>query len=272
MSATDVGKTLSKINENICKVFKDGVKIATDPKHTDADVEKFWQDIDKVGIGSTEDSLKEAYAQAKAAATKHLMDRGWTHADIDSWFNPRWEKIKNAAEKARGYVPKVEKAAQSAWRTVVGFVGAIAALAAGTVIYAFFFKSGPTPEERAALAVIHQSQTQRMQINHLSEIMISAQEFRIMIGDLSPAPMPTITLPAPVQAVATAPVQVTVTTPTGSREFISNVERVYRSSPEPVRQRIEETVDRPAVDRSGGGHHKTFTVRGTPFGSATFSY
>lgn len=277
MSVTGVGKTLSNISENIVKVFEEGCNIATDPNHTEEDVTKFWRDLENVGKGSTEASLNEAQTQAKEATTRRLVGRGWSQADIEIWFNPRWEKIKNAAEKTRTTVPTVEKAAHSVWRNLVGFVGGIAALATATVIYGIF-NSGPTPEEQAVLNLLRHNREEQMQIQRLSEIMISAEEFRNLINSLavSTAPTPTTEIPLPVavQVVAAAPVHVNVTTPTGTREFTSNIERVYQNSPEPVRRRIEETLVDPPEDRvpPDHSHHKTFTVGGTPFGSATFSY
>lgn len=284
MSVLDFQKAVSKIHQNILNLISDGFH-TFDDNATQEEKDKFRQDLDNVFKSSSQDARNEALAQAKEASTKHLLDRGYSRADIERRFNPLWEKIKNAAEEARVTSPEVKKAAQSVWLKLVGFVGAIAALAAGTGIYAFF-NSGPTPEEQAALDIIHRSQLQRMQIEHLSEIMISADEFQIMIAGLtiSSAPMPTQTpLPLRVEAVAAAPVHVTVITPTGRQEFTTDIGEVYRNSPEPVQHRIEQTVSSPieqtvpspdeqTASRPERSFHKTFTVSGTPFGSATFSY
>jgi len=284
MSVLDFQKAVSKIHQNILKLIEEGFH-TFDDNATQEDKDKFLQDLQNVFKGSSEDALNEARAQAEEGATKHLLDRGYSQADIERRFNPVWEKIKNAAEEARVTIPEVEKAAHSVWLRVVGFFGAIAALAAGTATYAFFH-SGPTPDEQAALDIIHQSQVQRMQIERLSEIMISAGEFHIMIDGLTAPSAPTPTqapLPLRVEAVAAVPVHVTVITPTGAQEFTTDIGQMYRNSPEAVQHRVEQTVSSPIEQAASSpdeqtasppdrSFHKTFTVSGTPFGSATFSY
>jgi len=253
MSITNVGETLSNIHGNIIKVFEDGARIATGSDYNQADVDKHWQDIDNVGKVSSRDSLNEAYAQVKEAATKHLMDRGWSKAGVDGWFNPRWAKILNAAEKARGSMPEVEKAAHSVWRQLVGFVGAIAALAAGTAIIATV-NSGPTPEKQSILDFLHRDQVLQQQIQRWSDIMIREEEFRRMVNvfDIpnlppaivlqeTPVAVP-VAMPASIKAVAALPLLVEVSHGPSAYIGRTTVGEVYQNVPQ-ARQQIDTHAD-----------------------------
>jgi hypothetical protein len=84
-------------------------------------------------------------------------------------------------------------------------------------------------------------------------------------------------------------VAVQVTTPSGTRNFETTIADVYVNSPAPVQEYLINNPPAAAVEpdpdsiqdpdpepeppqTAPSEYHKTFTVGGTPFGSATFSY
>ena len=302
---TSFSETVTKINKNLIDTFEKAADAAA--KGT-ADAEQHWRNFEKACQDTGSTSLDAAYEKAKKHLTTRWMELGLTKAEAEARFAAKLKHLKELAEKSQTvqtYGPKVQAAAKYGW---LKFVGGVTAIFAAAVVYTSATNSGPSPETKAALETLRRNEIHQEQLKRLNDIVISEEDFNIMIGGLevpsAPTPVePAVAvaaapaLPAPIAAAAAMPVAVEVTTPSGTRTFESNIGQVYRNSPPVVRERLENTVsspppkithgyDGPGITEdpdscfvrhcmSGGdgdGRHKTFTVGGTPFGSATFSY
>ncbi|MGA2052355.1 MAG: hypothetical protein ABSH19_03485 [Opitutales bacterium] len=250
MSTAAVGKTLHHIVENIVNVFKEGANLTTN--YSDAAYDKWKQDAANVFKDTGSDSAEEAKTQAKEGLTKHLMDGGMSKSDAEKWFEARWKDALDGAEKLRKTAPKVADAAQMTWK---GFLGAVTAIFTGAVIFSFVHNR-PSPDQLAMRNLIQNEQMQQEQIQRLSQIMISQDDFNIMTGSLlvQSAPEPTkppdppAAMPAPIQAIAAEPAQVEVETPSGTQEVTTTVEQVYRSAPPQVQRAMESTPPPPPIE------------------------
>ena len=271
---------LAKIHKNLIYTFEKAadaaVKGETDAEQTFRDFEKACKDT---GITST-DAIRD---ELKKHLTKSWMDSGMSKVDAEAQFGAKWKNVKDLGDKVIKYAPKVETAAKVGW---LKFVGVVTAIFSGAMIYVYTqTPSGPTPDQKAALDIIRHVENTRRQIGYLNQIVISQNELYELLRGLEVQSAPTLVLPIPIAVAATAPVEVQVTTPNGTRTFETTFGQVYVNSPPPVREHLvnnpPETYgndDPGSTENSGhsqGGvndHHKTFTVGGTPFGSATFSY
>ena len=285
MGITSIGKTVTTVTQNIIKVIEEGCDIATHP-HTQADVDKFWRDLANVGKDASKDLSNEAQAQAREAAVKRLTGSGWSKADAEKWFENQWKKIADSAEKASKTVPKVipkvEKAAHSAWLKLAGFVGAAAAIVSVAAIISAI-NSGPTPEQQRLDDFFRRQQVHRMQMEQLEKIAVSEEEFNLMVGSLAvPSPpeveapeTPLPVLPPPIAAIAYEPAKVEVTTSSGTRGISTTVGQVYRSSPPQVQQAMERPShterEHSYEDHPSRLGHKDFTVD-AGFASAHISF
>ncbi len=291
MSIAHVGKTLNNINQNIIKTMKEGCDIVVNPKSTQADVDKFWEDFNNVFKDSSVDLGNEARSQAREGVTKHLMDGGMSKAEAEALFADQWKKVLDTAEKVRKNMPKVEAAGKLAWLKLTGM---IAALAAATVTYTAI-NSGPTPQEKAALDTLNRVKAENEQVQRLT---VTMDQFNSMMNGLAPVsaaprltetPAPAaaaeaVELPPPIAAIAAAPARVEVTLPSGKQQLTTTVERVYRSSPPQVRRfmyqplHIDHDYDHPSneadwhfLEHKSPPFHKDFTVN-AGFASAHISF
>jgi hypothetical protein len=292
---------VAKIHKNLIDTFE---KAADAAVKGSADSEQTWHDFVNACKATGHDTTDAAHDEVEKHMTKHWMDRGMSKAEADVRFGEKWKRIKNLGDTVLTNAPKVEAAAKYGW---LKFVGGVTAIFAAAMVYTAA-NSGPSPQTKAALETLRRDEVQQEQVKRLNEIVISEEDFNIVIGGLevpsAPTPVEQVApaaaapaLPAPIAAAAALPVAVEVTTPAGTRTFETNIEQVYRNSPPVVREHLEKTVSSPpppkithgydgpgitedpiscfvrhCMSGGGDGQHKTFTVGGTPFGSATFSY
>jgi hypothetical protein len=225
------------------------------------------------------------------------MDRGVGKADAEKWSSQTLKKVKDLNEQIH---PKVV----AGERSLMLKLGA-ALVFGGWALTAITGYHGPQTEaDKMYSDMQHQAAVRAEETKNLETIQISEDDFNMLIGGLvktsapqiQPIPdaQPASAAPAPfppaVAAESKQPVTVTVTTPTGTQTLTTTIGQVYTSAPPPVRGRIDQQAPppppmAPVVYGSpddcfhthclGGGTApvgKTFTVGGTPFGSATFSY
>jgi Predicted membrane protein len=258
MNTAHVGKTLHHIVENIVNVFKEGANLATN--YSDAAYDKWKQDAGDVFKDTGTDSAEEARSQAKERLTEHLMDGGMSKGDAEKWFEDRWKDAVDSAEKIRHAMPKVEAGAKLVW---LKFVGAVTAIFTGALIVSVI-NSGPTREQRAALDLLARTQMEQEQVQRLSAIVLSDDEFNMLTGSLfvpsAPAPVempapvaaqaaPAPALPAAIAAVAAEPVQVREESSSGEVHTIATtVGSVYTNSPPSVRRAMEASPPPPPID------------------------
>jgi hypothetical protein len=294
MSVLSILKPIANFEQNIMKVVKEGVDLLTHD-HTPADVERWEQhvrDVCKDGNQSLDD---EAQKQMQEHASNHLMDKGFSKAQADAWAESTLKKVSDLNDSVRKSLPAVKQTGRF-------FVVKAAALLAlgGWALTAITGIHAPESDAEMAYHQMQQASDERArEQDQIAHLTISGDDFNILMGGLqahtAPSPQadtPPVAaaaapLPLTVAAEAADPVDVKVTTPTGTREFTTTVGEVYRNSPPAVQQVIEQPVT--PIDHgydhedpndcfhthclgSDGGNHKTFTVDGTPFGSATFQY
>ncbi len=296
MSVPSVLKPIVNFEQNIMKVVKEGVDLLTHD-HTSEDVEAWEQHVRNVCKDGNQNINDAAQKQAQEQASKHLMDRGYTKKQADEWAESSMKKVKDLNDSVRKNLPKVKEFG----RFFLLKAGALL-MAGGWILTAITGAHRPESEaEKSYRQMQHESAERDREQDQIQRLVISGEDFNILMGGLevssaptpvqdaspiaaAPAPEP---LPMAVAAEAADPVEVKVTTPSETREFTTTVGQVYRNSPPAVRRIIEQPVfhidhgyDHPdpndCVHRhclgSDGGHHKSFTVEGTPFGSATFKY
>ncbi len=292
---------VAKIHKNLIDTFEKAANAAV--KGT-GDAEQTWRDFEKACKDTGSASTDAARDEVKKHVTTRWTGGGMSKVEAEAQFGAKWKQVKDLGDKVIKNAPKVEAAARYGW---LRFVGVVTAIFAGAMVYSAANR-GPSTQTKAALETVRHEEMQQEQIERLSEIVISEEEFNIMIGGLevqsAPTPVAPIApvaaaaaLPPPIAAAAALPVKVEVTTPNGTRSFESNIGEVYSNSPREVRERLVNTVPSPpppkithgydgpgitedpnscfvrhCLSGGGDGQHKTFTVGGTPFGSATFRY
>ncbi len=267
---TALVKIHQNLIDNVEKTFNAAVNWETDAEQAFRDFEKACKDT---GVTSTD----AIYDELKEHLTKQWMDGGMSKAEAEAQFGLNWKKVIDLGDKVIKYAPKVEATAKSGW---LKFVGMVTALFAGAMV--FIYLQGPTRNEKMALDITRLSERTLRQVEYLNQIAISQNEFYMMLGGLEvqSAPTPVISLPPPIAVAAQAPVKVQVTTPNQTRTFETTFGEVYGNAPPQVQEYLTNNppethgidVDDAMRERFSQGHHKTFTVGGTPFGSATFSY
>ncbi|MGH8107724.1 MAG: hypothetical protein ACREO1_03265 [Arenimonas sp.] len=281
---------VGKIHKNLIDTFE---KAADAAIKGEADAEQTFRDFEKACKDTGSKSTDAARDEVKKHLTKSWMDKGISKADAEAMFGAKWKSVKDLGDKVMKSAPKVEAAAKSSW---LEFVGVVSAIFAAAMVYVYSqTPSGPSPDQKAAMDIIHNSQQTQEQIERLNQIAISEAEFHIMLGGLEVQHVPTpadpvvavTALPTPIAVVAAIPVSVQVVTPTATRTFETTFGEVYVNAPPPVQQYMvdnppetydneetEDTEESESVEEPypTSERHKTFTVSGTPFGSATFSY
>lgn len=278
---------VGKIHKNLIDTFE---KAADAAIKGEADAEQTFKDFEKACKDTGSQSTDAARDEVKKHLTKSWMDKGISKADAEAMFEAKWKSVKDLGDKVMKSAPKVEAAVKSGW---LEFVGVVTAIFAAAMVYVYSqTPSGPSAEQKAAMDIINNSQQTRQQIKNLNRIAISEAEFHIMLGGLEVqyVPDPTgpvvaaVALPAPIAVVAAVPVSVQVVTPTATRTFETTFGEVYANAPPPVQEYMVSNPPETYVDEEpeesestedphqASERHKTFTVSGTPFGSATFSY
>ena len=280
---------VAKIHKNLIDTFE---KAADAAVKGEADAEQTFRDFEKACKDTGSTSMNAAHDEVKKHLVKFWMGSGMSKADAEAMFGAKWKSVQDLGDKVMKYAPKVEAAAKSSW---LEFVGVATAIFAAAMAYVYSqTPSGLSPDQKAAIDIINNAKQTREQIGRLKQIVISDAEFNIMLGGLEVryVPNPTVpevavALPAPIAVVAATPVAVQVTTPVGTRTFETTLGQVYVNSPPPVQEYLvnnppaaytsedpepESTEDLGPSPYKGREYHKTFTVSGTPFDSATFSY
>jgi hypothetical protein len=273
-------KAVSSIVKNLEKTFeKNADKAVNDPddgRQADRDAWKVGEDTRSTARDAANDEVKN--------------------------HDPAWKGIKDLSDKVIDAVPKVEAAAKYRW---LKFVGVVTAIFTGAIFFASTQTPSISPEQQAARDVIRHAEETKRQIEYLNQIMLSEDDWNIMMGGLevqsptpvnTPAAVPAEAAPLPpiIAAAAAEPMTVEVTTPNGTREFTTTVENVYRQAPDRVRQVMTQAPPPPKIDHGydhenpndcyhthclggdiskAGGFHKDFTVtavdgNGNTFGSA----
>jgi hypothetical protein len=282
---------LAKIEKNVIDLFEKAANAAVKGQ---TDAEQVFRDFEKACEDTGFTSREAIREELKKSFTKRWMNAGMSKAEAEAQFEGNWEEVIDLGDKIKEAIdlrdkvinsaPKVEAAAKSGW---LKFVGTVTAIFAGAMAYIYIqTPSGLPPDQEAALRYMEQTLGQVDRLNHLSQMVIRENEFSTMLHGLEglSAPTPLESLPPLIAVVAVAPVQVQVTTPKETRTFETTFGEVYANVPPQVQEYMTNNppethsieVDdamRERFRQSGGNdHHKTFTVDGTPFGSATFSY
>ncbi len=275
---------LATIHKNLINTFEKAANAAVKGE-TDAEqvFRDFWKACEDTGFTSRE-AIRE---ELKKSFLKQWMNAGMSEAEVEAQFEGKWKEVIDLGDKIKEVIdlrdkviksaPKVEAAAKSGW---LKFVGMVTAIFAGAMV--FIYLQGPTRDEKMALDITRLSERTLRQVEHLNQIAISENEFHMMLGGLEvqSAPTPVISLPPPIAVAAQAPVKVQVTTPNQTRTFETTFGEVYGNAPPQVQEYLTNNppethdieVDDAMRERFSQDHHKTFTVGGTPFGDATFSY
>jgi len=250
-SVITVAKILAHVTQNIIRVSEEGMLLATRP-HTQADMDKWEEDVKNVFKDTDESSLNGAKSAAKEEATKGLMDRGFSKQAADQMFEHRWEKMKSLAASARGkiekYKPSVAK--QISWTLAKA---AMIFLAIGGFMHYKYGKEEPLIADGTACV------TCAVKLIPVEPMQISPDQFNIMYGGLAvpSAPMPVLDAPVPVAAaalppavavIADAPADAELTSEQGvTQEVQTTVGSVYRQSAPQVQRQIERAA--PAIAR-----------------------
>ncbi|HEX3466143.1 MAG TPA: hypothetical protein VHS78_18990 [Candidatus Elarobacter sp.] len=302
MSKLSVAKVIQDFNRKIIDKVKEGADLARDPRTTGADIERWERGVRAVIRDGVKDITDEAWSEAREAATKHLLGLGVGKAEAEALASDSVKRVVALSLEVRDVVPKVKDTGRLVFLKVAA---AVASLAAGSWIFANAMPHHQSETEKT-LAAVQSEVAETERIRELSTLLISGDDFNVMIGGLEvpSAPVPNHAddraaaaaeprvvqearaapeLPAAVAAEAAQPVAVEVVTPTATRNFTTTIAAVYQNAPPQVQRQIEQEA--PKIDHGYDhenvndcahthclSHHKTFTVDGTPFGSATFSY
>ena len=273
MGFEGISKALNAYVENIEKWLQEASKVAVDPNHTLADVDKLWGDLKDIAKDSSNDFLEEAHEQVKERMTNRLLNDGWKKEDAEKWLDAQLKQICDKALNARKEVPKLEKTAHSAWLKLTGFVGGTVAIVAGTAIFSAI-TSGPTSEQqqqRKLNEFFDRQDIARRQRELLEKIAMSAQELDLMTAGLRASSAPEVVMPEAIAVIASMPAVVVVSTPDEKQEIPTTVGQVYQSSPPQLQEAMEkvQALEEPPIHaRTGSANedhpsrlgHKDFTV------------
>ena len=289
--------TIKGVEDNIMKVIKEGADLAARGGGTEAERTQWEQhvrDVCKNGIQSFND---EARKELERHTTKHLMDRGASPEEARKWASQTLQKVKDLNEKVHPKVVAGEK-----WLMLQ--LGALLVFGGWALTTITGYREPPNAADKMYGDMQHQAAVRAEETENLEAIQISEDDFNMLIGglvktappqikstpDAQPASAALGPFPPAVAAESKQPVAVTVTTPTGTQTITTTIGQVYTNAPPPVRRRIDQQAPPPPPMApvvygspddcfhthclSGGTAPvgKSFTVGGTPFGSATFRY
>jgi len=250
MTFASIEKTLSDFTQKLIKLVEDGCDLQLH-EHSDADAAKHEQNVRNVTGDGSKDISNEAADAARERATFHLMEKGMSKADAERLVEQQLKKVLDIAEQARTGLALT-------WKQMLGAVTAIF-IAASTFVY--IHDKPARDAQQAALANLRRVQAEEEQIEQLSAIVLSNDEFNMTTASLfvASAPIPVIPdepiaaapapLPAPIAAVAAQPVEVQETNSSGdvTNEVTTTVEHAYRSLPREAQQRMESSPP-PRID------------------------
>jgi hypothetical protein len=220
-------KAVRDIDKSLEETFeKNADKAVNDPD----DGKQAWQDAQKAG--------EDAENTASDAASDEIKNH-----------DPAWKAVKDLSDKAIAAESKAVETTKLGW---LKFVGVVTAIFPGAIFFASTH-AGPSAETKAALETIRRSEVEVEQVNQLSNIVLSMDDWNIMMGGIEVQSVPTPTeapapLPLVIAAAAAEPLKVEVTTPAGTREFTTTVEKVYRESPSRVQQQMIQQPPPPKID------------------------
>lgn len=249
MSFVTVGKTVSTFAQNLGKVIEDGCYLATH-EHTDADVAKWEQEVKNVTGNGSKDISDEAADVARERATFHLTSSGMSQADAEKLVEQHLKKVVDLAEQAR----------QGLTLTWTQLVGAVTAVFIGASTFVYIHDKPARDAQRAALANLSRVEVEQEQVQRLSAIVLSDEEFNTTTGSLfvesapavipdTPAAAAAPALPPPIAAVAAQPVEVQETNSAGevTHQITTTVAHAYRSLPREAQERMESSPP-PKID------------------------
>ncbi len=289
-------KTVKGVEENIIKVVKEGADLAARGGGTETERAAWEQHVKDVCKDGNQSFNDEAQKEMERHTTKHLMDRGAGKAEAQAWSSQTLKKVKDLNERIH---PKV--VAGERWLMLK--LGAALAFG-GWALTAITGYNGPqTAADKMYGDMQHQAAMRAEETQNLEMIQVSEDDFNMLIGglvktaapdvqstpDAPPASAPPAPFPPAVAAESKQLVTVTVATPSGTQIIATTIGQVYANAPPPVRERIDRQAPPPPMAPvvygspddcfhthclSGGTAPvgKTFTVGGTPFGTATFRY
>ncbi len=242
MSYASISKTLSDFTQKLIKLVEDGCDLQLHD-HTDEDVAKHEQNVRNVTDNGTKDISNEAADAARERATFHLMSKGMLKADAEARADQAVKKVIDLAEKAR-------QGASLTWTQMVGLITAIFVGASG---YVYVHNKPARDAQQAALDSLRRVQDEQEQIQSLSAIVLSNDDFNMTTASLFvPSAPPPVTqndqpiaavpapLPPPIAAVAAQPVEVEETNSAGevTQQLTTTVEHAYRSLPRQAQQQM----------------------------------
>lgn len=290
-------RTITGVEENIIQVVKEGADLAARGGGTATERAEWEQHVKDVCKNGSQRFNDETRKEIERQTTSHLMDRGVSKAEAETWSSQTLAKVKDLNDRIHPKVVAGEHWLMFKLAAVLAF--------GGWVLTAITGYHGPqTAADKMYDDMRNQASVRAGEASNPGLIQVSEDDFNMLIGGLvktvppevqpTPDGPPASAAPGPfppaVAAESQQPVAVTVATPNGTQTISTTIGQVYVNAPPPVRMRIREQAPppppiAPVVYGSpddcfhthclGGGTApvgKTFTVGGTPFGSATFSY
>lgn len=234
MSYATVSKTLSTFTQNLIKVIQDGCNLATH-EHTDEDIANWEHQVKTVTGYGTKDISDEASAKARENVTSHLMSGGMSKMDAEKLFEQHLKKVVDIAEKAR-------TTGLFTWQQ---FVGVATAIFVGATTLVYVNDKSERDRQKAMLDLVDRTKIEQEQLQQLSIIVLSNDEFNILTGSLFVplAPAPEVILPAQIVAVAAQPAIVVQTDSSGqlTHEITTTVGNVYRNLPREAQRQMESS-------------------------------
>jgi hypothetical protein len=249
-----IEKTLTGIAKNIFDVMKEGANLSMNPDAMgDADIAKFWRDLQNVGETSNKSAVDEAHSQVKDAVTKHMVDNGIMSAEqADQWFWLYWTPVMqgvNQAEQNRINAEqnrKYHSTGAKLKRSILPAAKVAGWLAfAGIMLTLIFSPSVPTAPSLQDQEWNAAQSNANITSRALEQMTVTTHELTSMLSNLGPAPTPSepptplAAVPAGIQATEAEPLTVEVTTPTGNRQITTTVRQFYQAAPPSVRQEME---------------------------------
>jgi hypothetical protein len=282
MTISGIGGHLFGTAETIFNEMKKGADLCTNPNTSPADIEKFWKELQEVGLRSNQETLDYCRKQIQEELTKHMIHNigGFSEADADKWFLSHWQplmKVVMKADKVRRRELWWEHTMEpfKFWLKAVGFV------TMGTFIFVVFVKLNDGGGSSSVAPSIQQQIIndipRQAEVTHqaLQETTITSTEFTNMMNELeAPAPAQALDPVAP-QAVP-APAEVAsvedepVTVETGTRTINTTVGHLYHAATAQLREQMEAPKIDHDYDRHDSSHdcsvihcltpHKDFTI------------
>lgn len=241
MSIPTILKALTAYEQSIFEVIKEGADLALRGGGTEEERDLYEQHKRDVFKKGNQTFTDEAEKNAREHATKHLMDNhGLGRADAE-------KMTENVLKNIRGAI----QMAPAAGKWIMVKLALAAVLVSGILTYV----TGHHETEAEKIYRINMHNVDEMnreveQSRALTEgLSMSVADFNTMTSMVAaPEPAPELrtpdaqAMPIVVAAAAAAPIVVEVETPTIRDSYVSTVGQVYRNSPAPVQNQIEQHV------------------------------